>query len=295
MYILSLFNQPFYFYDNYLLIIPLTGTGSSLNVHAPVFASKISNHNLNINLYSSQPIAYNGGSQIIQNSVPIVNYNTHDLPSLNSRTVLQTPQSYINGPVSQHTFDTYNSSLRYCDSPKTLNGDVQSRNQPAQVFAPASTFKLNPTVSCFVPSNFQNQIVSSSPDSTVTEQNGNFSETPAKETFEVEETESLVNEVSDLQIKQNGVEQKEEDPKEDETHITLMPTKPEPPPPAVPSVPRSWADIVSRGQSSNKTQNPTNKSVSSNGSKAVKVPVKLQEPEILSLDEDKLALVLGSK
>lgn len=269
------------------------GSGSSLNVHAPVFASKINNHNLNINLYPPE-VSYNGGSQILQNSVPIVNYNTHDLPSLNSRTVLPVTQNYTNGPANQPTYDTYNPSLTYCDQSKTVNGNVQSIKQPSQVYGSSATFKLNPTVSCFVPSNFQNQIVASNTShASLGETDKSISKIPEKdeEIFEDEKVDSLATELSDLQVKQNGIEQREESSKINETNTTTTIVKTEQTP-VTPSAPR-WADIVSRGQPANKTQLTINKPVIPNGTKVVKVPVKPQEPENLSLDEDKLALTLG--
>ena len=250
---------------------------------------------MNINLYSTESASYNGGNQILQNSVPVVNYS-HDLPSLNSRTVLQAPQNYTNGPISQNSFDTYNAPMTYCDPPKTVNGDVQSKTHPNQVYATATNFKLNPTVSCFVPSNFQNQITSTNSSSShlsVVETDTNVSKSPEKDEAFVGK-DSVEAETSDLQIKQNGIELKEENSKLNETNVSLIPVKSEQTS-VIPSAPRSWADIVSRGQSANKNQHASNKPVLQNGAKVIKVPVKLQEPETLSLDEDKLALILGSK
>lgn len=224
-----------------------------------------------------------------------MNYS-HDLPSLNSRTVLQGSQNYTtNGPVSQNSFDTYNTPMTYCDPLKTVNGDVQSKTHPKKVFAPATNFKLNPTVSCFVPSNFQNQIATSNISHTpVVEPDANVSKNTVKEeTFVDEETDSLETEVSDHQIKPNDIELKEET-KVSEANVSSLPVKSEQTS-VTPSAPRSWADIVSRGQSANKNQLAANKPAVQNGNKVVKVPIKLQEPETLSLDEDKLALVLGSK
>lgn len=279
----------------YFIFIFLGSAGSSLNVHAPIFASKINNHNLNINLYPTESASYNGGNQILQNSVPVVNYS-HDLPSLNSRTVLQASQNYTNGPVSQNSFDTYNTPMTYCEPLKTVNGDVQSKAHPKKVYAPTTNFKLNPTVSCFVPSNFQNQIAASNTSHTpIVEPDTNVSQnTEKEETFVDEETDSLETEVSDLQIKPNGIELKEET-KVSEANVSSVSVKSEQTSVVTPSAPRSWADIVSRGQSANKNQVAANKPAVQNGSKVVKVPIKLQEPETLSLDEDKLALVLGSK
>lgn len=266
-----------------------------------MFASKITNHNLNINLYPTESASYNGGNAILQNSVPVVNYS-HDLHSLNSRTVLQTSQNFTNGPVSKNSFDTYNApmtnvSMTFCDPPKTVNGDVQPKQHLNQVYASTTNFKLNPTVSCFVPSNFQNQITTSNSSSShipATETDASDSKnTEKEETFISEEAVSVEAEASDLSIKQNGIELKEDTSLSHEADVSAVPVKSEQT--SVPSAPRSWADIVSRGQSANKNQLASNKPVLQNGAKVINVPIKLEEPETLSLDEDKLALVLGSK
>lgn len=232
-----------------------------------------------------------------------MNY-THDYSAVNSRTVLQTPQTYSTDLVRQQTYDTYNAPVSFCEPPKTVNGDVQSKAQPSQAFISTSTFKLNPTVSCFVPSNFQNQIAASdSTDISAAEPKENVCKADENEvasdiednTNEEAEESSPEVEVSAQKIKQNGVGQKQEDNSQaDETKPAQEPVKSEPIS-TIPSATRSWADIVSRGQSSGKTQLATNKPVIANGNKEVKVSIKAPEQDNLSVEEDKLALVLGSK
>lgn len=360
------------------------GASSSLNVHAPIFetyGSKITNYVSDVaDPHYSQAVSVNNGapSQAL-NSLPLMNYG-HNYSTLNSRTVQHATPIYSNGTLGQHTYNTYNQSVTYCEPPKTVNGNIQPK---AQVYTPAaSTFKLNPAVSCFVPSNFQNQQTV-----VVIELDADINK--SSETLERKEQHTIENETIPL-VKQNGFEQKSLQTAKLDTNVNveaidakiatqalnmkialevatkiapqvlntntapevinakitsqalntkispeildakitpqahnakiapealeakitpqtfntktasavnrkIMPEVHKSEIVASASAPRSWADIVSRGQhSGGKTPLTVNKaSVENGGDKTPKATAKEEEAEILSVEEDKLALVLG--
>lgn len=268
--------------------IPMKGAGSSLNVHAPVFeayVSKISNHALDVSdpHYSGEiPFNHSAANQTVSNSPLLLNY-APNYSALNSRTV---SPNYSNGSLSQNTYNTYNQTIAYSGVPKTVNGDIQPKVQTAPLYAAAATFKLNPAVSCFVPSNFQKTVVSSS-DPAPTEDNSETVQTtePIKVKEELK-TETIPH------IKQNGAETKQITPKSESSNE--IPGVPKPETATSQHVPPSWADIVSKGQKpAGKTSLTTNK-IAENGEKTPQAAVKEDtEAENLSVEEDKLALVLG--
>ncbi|XP_035230171.1 ubiquitin carboxyl-terminal hydrolase 10-B-like [Stegodyphus dumicola] len=284
----------------------VTKGGSSLNVHAPVFetyVSKVNNHEVGEPCHSSTVPFSNGSSQVL-NSVPHKN-SEYDYPINSGKKILQQENlSYVNGQLAHQTakaFDTCNaysevSETAYCDA-------FPSRSLNAQVHTPAASFKLNPTVSCFVPQNIKG-FVQKSPSSV-----SNELQTTVIETHQNNEA-GMVYEKAECLDKQNSTTGRDiitqvvngSDQKLEHENVTcgksnIQSDKMDGTAHANKnrvslSVPvrRSWADVVSSGQRvAGKV--PLTKPLE-NGNKTQNVQ-KDQEIENLSIEEDKMSLSLG--
>ncbi|XP_054707677.1 ubiquitin carboxyl-terminal hydrolase 10-like [Uloborus diversus] len=136
---------------------PTSGKGcaSTLNVHAPVFetyVSKISNHTAGIS-DSHQSVSYNDASTELPNSAMLMNL-VH--PVAHEAKNVHSSLAFHNGSQRQPVLEVYNNNVnQYCEPRKNVNGDLYSTAHSSQIQPLTPVFKLNPTVSCFVPQNIK--------------------------------------------------------------------------------------------------------------------------------------------
>ncbi|GFQ92680.1 ubiquitin carboxyl-terminal hydrolase 10 [Trichonephila clavata] len=279
------------------------GNISSLNVHAPAFESHVplcNNHVPETELHSISSVSYSNGSNLHETS-PIINTSHYYTSTIveQARTLQSGCQNLSNGQQN-----AYDQNVAFSQPPKPFSGDVYSNvHDTQQIPAAVSTFKLNPTVSSFVPQNMVNYHQSNQPLNGFPVQAHNVVTTSIHENKKghanneilPEQNVSINNFVE--QVDQNDLKQSLESVKLDSvsttdkndvanTEISLIKNET-----AAPSKPerRSWADIVSRGQKPGKA--PPAKPVNKN-EKVVRV-VKIEQEKDLSIAEDKISLLLG--
>ncbi|GFT93888.1 ubiquitin carboxyl-terminal hydrolase 10 [Nephila pilipes] len=281
------------------------GNISSLNVHAPAFESHVplcNNHVPETELYCMSSVSYSNRSNLHE-TAPVVNSHYYTSPNTDQeRTLLPAHQKVSNGQQN-----AYDQNYSFSQPPKPFSGDFYSNvHETQQIPAAVSTFKLNPTVSSFVPQNMVNYHQPNQPLNGLSVQAHNIVTTCVHENQKgqmdignetlPEQNVSINNFVE--QVDQNSVKQTLESVKSNSVSITVKDetanaesslTKNESAAPSKPGL-RSWADVVSRGPKPEKV--PPAKPVNQN-KKTIKVLKPEQEKDALSIAADKMSLILG--
>lgn len=279
------------------------GNISSLNVHAPAFESHVplcNNHVPETELHNFSSVSYSNSSNLHE-TASIVNSHYYTSPITDqARTLQPACQNVSNGQQN-----AYDQNISFSKPPKPFSGDVYSDvSDTQQIPAVVSTFKLNPTVSSFVPQNMVNYHQSNQPLNGFPVQAHNVVTTSvhenqkghvSNENFQ-EQNVSISNFVE--QGNQNDLKQSLEPVKLDSVSTAIKDDAPntesslkksENTAPSKP-VRRSWADVVSLGQKPKII--PPTKPVNQN-EKVVKIVKIEQESDDLPIAEDKMSLILG--
>ncbi|GBN35880.1 Ubiquitin carboxyl-terminal hydrolase 10-B [Araneus ventricosus] len=286
------------------------GSISSLNVHAPAFQSHVpllnNRASANTELHNAPSVSFTNGSSA-PGAVPMLNdAHCHPEPvDEQMRTLQHAPQSFPNGQqtLQQNACDQ---QVTFSQHPKPFEGDFYpTMHETQQIPSNVSTFKLNPTVSCFIPQNMviyptqPQQPVNGLPtqaDSAAANANVNCKIHEESELLPEQNAPTNLTE----KVTQNGLKQNVE-PNElsvdalkvKEEVASAKPTVAKAEEPVAPSRPvgRSWADIVSKGPKPAKVTfaKPT---VSNNEAVVRNVKIE-QEKEVLLLAEDKMSFALG--
>lgn len=225
------------------------------------------------------------------------------------RTLQPAPQSFPNGQqtIQQNARDQ---PVTFTQHPKPFDGDFYPAMHETQQQIPSSvsTFKLNPTVSCFIPQNMviyptqpqqpvnglPTQVDSVAPKGSVNHKIQEESELLPEQNAPTNSTEKVTQNGLKPNIEPNELNVDALNVKDEIASAKPSVTKAEEPVASSKPVSRSWADIVSKGQKPGKVAFA--KPTVSNNSEAVARNVKIeQEKEVLLLAEDKMSIALGSK
>ncbi|XP_042905578.1 ubiquitin carboxyl-terminal hydrolase 10 [Parasteatoda tepidariorum] len=259
----------------------------SLNVHAPVFETHIPFKNLSNTSHQVYFSLYNNGSNF---SVPIAK-SSPSFYAHENRTKLQ---SFSNGV--NHEVGDFNECVSPSQSSKTVSSDSgYSNDNPV-----SSSFKLNPTVSCFVPQSIRTTCVPSEPpikpvlshESIDKLQKFNESSQPVNYDLLQEKVVQAHEERECIAVRADQTVSSDTSPAQREdgdlvAATTTTDASTENSKVTVKPVNRSWAQIVQSGQPS---AVPSAKSSLENNCKNRK---EVKNVEKLSIEDDKLALVLG--